>query len=102
MTRPKRIFAEMLAAAQGGGGVDIDEICDRLSLADIMYEIKKLEKETEAESAAAEIAAAEAEAVEDVAAAVASKKTHAAAPPPVAPPTEEHKIEDFWTRISGE
>jgi hypothetical protein len=92
MTRPKRVFAEMLAAAQGGD-IDVDDICDRLSLADIMYELKKLEKEAEAEAeeAKAAVAAAEAEAVADVAA---KKKK------PVV--DEPHKIEDFWTRISGE
>lgn len=91
MTRPKRVFAEMLSVAQGGE-LDVDDICDRLSLADIMYELKKLEKESEAEAAeqAKAVAAAEAEAVADVAA---TKKK----PEPV-----EHKIEDFWTRISGE
>lgn len=95
MTRPKRVFAEMLAAAQGGD-IDVDDICDRLSLADIMYELKKLEKEAEAEAeeAKAAVAAAEAEAVADV---VATKKK-----PPPAPVEEEHKVEDFWTRISGE
>ena len=94
MTRPKRVFAEMLAAAQGGD-IDVDDICDRLSLADIMYELKKLEKESEAEAeeAKAAVEAAEAEAVADV---VATKKK----PPPVI--EEPHKIEDFWTRISGE
>ena len=48
MTRPKRVFAEILAKAQGGD-LDVDDICERLTLADIMYEIKKLEKETETE-----------------------------------------------------
>jgi hypothetical protein len=83
----------MLAAAQGGD-IDVDDICDRLSLADIMYELKKLEKESEAEAeeAKAAVAAAEAEAVADVAATEKKKKQT-----PV-----EHKIEDFWTRISGE
>lgn len=46
MTRPKRVFAEMLNKAQGGE-LDVDDICERLTLADIMYELKKLEKETE-------------------------------------------------------
>lgn len=95
MTRPKRVFAEMLAAAQGGD-IDVDDICDRLSLADIMYELKKLEKESEAEAeeAKAAVEAAEAEATADVAATKTKKK-------PVVE-EEEHKIEDFWTRISGE
>jgi hypothetical protein len=47
MTRPKRVFAELLVKAQGGQDLDVDDICERLTLADIMYELKKLEKETE-------------------------------------------------------
>lgn len=46
MTRSKRVFAEMLNKAQGGE-IDVDDICERLTLADIMYELKKLEKESE-------------------------------------------------------
>jgi hypothetical protein len=52
MTRSKRVFAEMLVKAQGGEDVSVDEICENLTLADIMYELKKLEKEAEAEAAA--------------------------------------------------
>lgn len=84
MTRPKRVFAEMLAKAQGGEDVDVDDICDKLTLADIMYELKKLEKEAEAE----------------------------AAPEPEPEPEPEEKpepepepprvIPDFWSRLSGE
>jgi len=80
MTRPKRVFAEMLAKAQGGEDVDVDDICDKLTLADIMYELKKLEKEAEAE----------------------------AAPEPEPEPEPEKKpepprpIPDFWSRLSGE
>jgi hypothetical protein len=82
MTRPKRVFAEMLAKAQGGEDVDVDDICDKLTLADIMYELKKLEKEAEAE----------------------------AAPEPEPDPEPEKKpepeppraIPDFWSRLSGE
>ena len=48
MTRSKRVFAEMLVKAQGGEDVSVDEICENLTLADIMYELKKLEKEAEA------------------------------------------------------
>ena len=54
MTRSKRVFAEMLVKAQGGEDVSVDEICENLTLADIMYELKKLEKEAEAEAAAIE------------------------------------------------
>jgi len=82
MTRPKRVFAEMLAKAQGGEDVDVDDICEKLTLADIMYELKKLEKEAEAE----------------------------AAPEPEPEPEPEAKSEpeplrvipDFWSRLSGE
>lgn len=84
MTRPKRVFAEMLAKAQGGEDVDVDDICDKLTLADIMYELKKLEKEAEAE----------------------------AVPEPEPEPEPEEKpkpepepprpIPDFWSRLSGE
>jgi hypothetical protein len=35
----------MLKKAQGGEDLDVDDICERLTLADIMYELKKLEKE---------------------------------------------------------
>lgn len=80
MTRPKRVFAEMLAKAQGGEDVDVDDICENLTLADIMYELKKLEKEAEA------------------------------APEPEPEPEPEKKpepepprnIPDFWSRLSGE
>ena len=46
MTKPKRAFAEMLVAARGSG--DVDDICENMSLMDIIYELKHLEK-TEAE-----------------------------------------------------
>jgi hypothetical protein len=78
MTRPKRVFAEMLAKAQGGEDVDVDDICDNLTLADIMYELKKLEKEAEAE------AAPEPE------------------PEPEKKPEPPRPIPDFWSRLSGE
>lgn len=76
MTRPKRVFAEMLAKAQGGEDVDVDDICENLTLADIMYELKKLEKETETEP--------EPEVK------------------PVAVPDTPGPIPDFWSRLSGE
>lgn len=85
MTRPKRVFAEMLAKAQGGEDVDVDDICEKLTLADIMYELKKLEKETEAE--------AEAEVAPDP----------EPEPAPVKPePEPPRPIPDFWSRLSGE
>lgn len=75
MTRPKRVFAEMLAKAQGGEDVDVDDICDNLTLADIMYELKKLEKEAEVEP--------EPE-------------------PEVVPEPPRPILPDFWSRLSGE
>jgi len=78
MTRPKRVFAEMLAKAQGGEDVDVDDICDKLTLADIMYELKKLEKEAEAEAEAAP------------------------EPEPDPEPEPPRPIPDFWSRLSGE
>lgn len=81
MTRPKRVFAEMLAKAKKDEHVDVDEICDTLTLADIMYELKKLEKEEE-EAAAATATAATA-AVEE-------------------PPKFVQPLMDFWSRVSSE
>ena len=80
MTRPKRVFAEMLAKAQGGEDVDVDDICDKLTLADIMYELKKLEKEAEAE-------------------AVPEPEPEPEKQPEPEPP---RPIPDFWSRLSGE
>jgi len=84
MTRPKRVFAEMLAKAQGGEDVDVDDICDKLTLADIMYELKKLEKEAEAEVAPEP----EPEPEEK--------------PKPEPEPEPPRVIPDFWSRLSGE
>jgi hypothetical protein len=84
MTRPKRVFAEMLAKAQGGEDVDVDDICDKLTLADIMYELKKLEKEAEAE-------------------AVPEPDPEPEPDPKVKPePEPPRPIPDFWSRLSGE
>lgn len=82
MTRPKRVFAEMLAKAQGGEDVDVDDICEKLTLADIMYELKKLEKETEAEAASEPEPEPEPEAKSE--------------------PEPPRHIPDFWSRLSGE
>jgi hypothetical protein len=82
MTRPKRVFAEMLAKAQGGEDVDVDDICDNLTLADIMYELKKLEKEAEAEAA--------------------PEPEPEPEPEPKVKPEPPRPIPDFWSRLSGE
>lgn len=78
MTRPKRVFAEMLAKAKNDEHVDVDEICDTLTLADIMYELKKLEKEEE-------------------------EATKEPETPPAAPPPKfVQPLMDFWSRVSSE
>jgi len=74
----------MLAKAQGGEDVDVDDICDKLTLADIMYELKKLEKEAEAEVAPEP----EPEPEEK--------------PKPEPEPEPPRVIPDFWSRLSGE
>lgn len=94
MTRPKRVFAEMLVKAQGGEDVSVDEICENLTLADIMYELKKLEKEAEAETAEVEEAPVKKE----------------PEPPKEEPVQKEPEAEtgffrepiNFWSRLSGE
>jgi hypothetical protein len=83
MTRPKRVFAEMLAKAKKDEHVDVDEICDTLTLADIMYELKKLEKEEEEAAAAAATAEPE-------------------IPPVEEPPKFVQPLMDFWSRVSSE
>lgn len=94
MTRPKRVFAEMLVKAQGGEDVSVDEICENLTLADIMYELKKLEKEAEA--------AAEPEPESP-------KKKPEPEPPKKEPEPEPDATGgffrepiNFWSRLSGE
>lgn len=90
MTRSKRVFAEMLVKAQGGEDVSVDEICENLTLADIMYELKKLEKEAEA-------------------AAVVEEEPEPPKKEPE-PPTPKKEPEtgffsqpnNFWSRLSGE
>ena len=85
MTRPKRVFAEMLAKAKQDEHLDVDEICDTLTLADIMYELKKLEKEEEEAAAAA---------VEPPVAAAAAAEPQ--------PPRFVQPLMDFWSRVSTE
>lgn len=79
MTRPKRVFAEMLIKAQGGEDLDVDDICDRLTLADIMYELKKLEKEQEPEP-----------------------EPEPEPKPEPEPEPERRPLSNFWSRLSNE
>ena len=91
MTRSKRVFAEMLVKAQGGEDVSVDEICENLTLADIMYELKKLEKE------------AEAAVVEEEPEPVVTVKEPE--PPKKEPEPETgffSQPNNFWSRLSGE
>jgi hypothetical protein len=47
MTKSKRAFAEMFAAAQGREGDTslIDELCDKYTMIEIIYEMKKYEEQ---------------------------------------------------------
>ncbi len=95
MTKSKRMFAEMLVQARGYG--DVDEIAKKMSLVDIIYEMKKEEVKKETPP----------EVKED------PSKEAAPPSPPVAEEkkaelssTEEEepivimKIKDFWSRLT--
>jgi len=76
MTKSKRAFAEMFAAAQGREGDTnlIDDLCEKYTMIEIIYEMKKFEeqnKEPEAE-------------------------------PPKKPEAEPPKVMDLWSRLSGD
>jgi len=95
MTKPKRAFAEMLVAAQGSGSVD--DICEQMSLMDIIYEMKRLEKEEEQAPPEPEpVAAPEPE----------PEPEPAPAPEPehVTPPEPVHRVfrPSFWSRLASE
>ena len=94
MTKPKRAFAEILVAAQGSGSVD--DICEQMSLMDIIYELKRLEKEEEP------VAAPE-PAPEPV---MEPEPVAAPEPEPVAAPEPEpvHRVfrPSFWSRLACE
>ena len=51
MTKSKRAFAEMFAAAQGREGDTslIDELCEKYTMIDIIYEMKKYEEQHQPE-----------------------------------------------------
>jgi hypothetical protein len=79
------MFAEMLVQARGYG--DVDDIAKKMSLVDIIYEMKKEELKKEAPPPVVEEVKKEPEPVEE--------KT---------PETEEPivivKIKDFWSRLT--
>lgn len=95
MTKPKKAFAEMLVAARGSG--DVDDICEQMSLMDIIYELKRLEKEEP------ETPSPEPEPVLDT-----SPPAHEPAPPPPlpcpGPPPPPQKVfrPSFWSRLASE
>jgi hypothetical protein len=82
MTKPKRAFAEMLVAARGSG--DVDDICENMNLMDIIYELKRLEKEEPPEPTPP--SAAEPEPV----------------PPPAPVPPQRVFRPSFWSRLANE
>jgi hypothetical protein len=100
MTKSKRAFAEMFAAAQGREGDTslIDELCDKYTMIEIIYEMKKYEEQNkEPEPAPPKEPEAE------------PPKEPEPAPPkePEPAPTKEpepapHKVMDFWSRLSGD
>ena len=89
MTKSKRAFAEMFAAAQGREGDTslVDELCEKYTMIEIIYEMKKYEeehKEPEPEP---------------------PKEPEPVKEPEPAPPKEpEPKFEptNFWSRLSSD
>lgn len=92
MTKPKKAFAEMLVAARGSGSVD--DICEQMSLMDIIYELKRLEKEEEPEP----VATPEPEP------APRQEPEPIADPEPVATPEPVKRVvrPSFWSRLACE
>ena len=108
MTKPKRAFAEMLVAARGSG--DVDDICENMSLMDIIYELKRLEKEEEAVAPPSP----EPEPVREPSPPPApSPEPRATSPPPTPAPSPEPRATspspareskfrpNFWSRLTG-
>lgn len=94
MTKPKRAFAEMLVAAQGSGSVD--DICEQMSLMDIIYEMKRLEKEEEPVT--------EPEPAPEPEPVAAPEPAPAPEPEHVTPPEPVHRVfrPSFWSRLASE
>jgi outer membrane biosynthesis protein TonB len=87
MTKPKRAFAEMLVAARGSG--DADDICENMNLMDIIYELKRLEKEERPEPEPVREPEPEPE--------------EPKAPEPEPEPEAPHRVfrPSFWSRLAG-
>jgi outer membrane biosynthesis protein TonB len=88
MTKPKRAFAEMLVAARGSG--DVDDICENMNLMDIIYELKRLEKEEQPEPEPEPVREPEPEPEEPK------------APEPVREPEAPRRVfrPSFWSRLA--
>lgn len=82
MTKSKRMFAEMLVQVRGHG--DPDEIAKKMSLVDIIYEMKKEELKKEEKEAPPK---PEPEKKEE-------------SPPEPEEPEVIVKIKDFWSRLT--
>jgi len=94
MTKPKKAFAEMLVAARGSG--DVDDICEHMSLMDIIYELKRLEKEEEPETPVKE---PEPETLPP------APEPEPVPPPPMpcpGPPPKKVFRPSFWSRLANE
>ena len=100
MTKSKRAFAEMFAAAQGREGDTslVDELCEKYTMIEIIYEMKKYEEEhKEPEPEPEPPKEPEPEPV---------KEPEPAPPkePEPEPPKEEPRFEptNFWSRLSSD
>jgi hypothetical protein len=104
MTKSKRAFAEMYAAAQGREGDTslIDELCEKYTMIEIIYEMKKYEedhKEPEPEPPKEPEAEPPKEPEPEP-----PKEPEPEPPkePEPAPPKEQPRMFDFWSRLSSE
>lgn len=90
MTKSKRMFAEMLVQVRGHG--DPDEIAKKMSLVDIIYEMKKEELKKEEAPPKPEPKEKKEDPPEE--------KEKEASPPSTNEPEVIVKIKDFWSRLT--
>jgi hypothetical protein len=93
MTKPKKAFAEMLVAARGSG--DADDICENMNLMDIIYELKRLEKEEQPEPEL------EPEPLKAPEPEPEPLKAPEPEPEPVREPPQRVFRPNFWSRLAG-
>lgn len=101
MTKSKRAFAEMFAAAQGREGDTslVDELCEKYTMIEIIYEMKKYEEEHRPEPEP------EPEPVSEPEPAPPQKEPEPEPPkePEPAPPKEPRfEPTNFWSRLSSD